>query len=145
MFIFLTLVSSTEEGHICRPSFVGWFSLISTSCFLYRWRVLDEPRSDSWLRKPPAWGDTSHEAPCTGRVVSTNNSPMVVVGENDIFPGWGIMKKVMTCRESQLQEVRREQTGFFFGDFFERKTRGVLGEEGHSVPTVRFSWVWVIV
>uniref|UniRef100_F6HU13 Uncharacterized protein n=1 Tax=Vitis vinifera TaxID=29760 RepID=F6HU13_VITVI len=30
-----------------------------------KWRVLEEPRGDSWLRKPAAWGDTSHEAPCT--------------------------------------------------------------------------------
>ena len=51
-----------------------------------------------------------------------------MTGEQRSADGW------QENREKRKRGVRVED-----GDFFERKTRGVLGEEGHSIPTVRFS------
>ena len=112
--LFLKITRFVNEFNaLCRCPFEAGSLIFLLVVFLCRWRAPKEPRGDARLRKPIAWGDTSHEAPGTD-----------VWRAQTTCPWWWLERMTCILNEAQWSRwwlVEKASYRGFLGGSLERK------------------------
>ena len=144
MFIFLTLVNSTEEGHSCRPPYGARFFVISQQLILTRWKPLMEPLVDLWMAAIESGSGIEEQwkmDTCYGILRPLWRSVWQLQGRRLLFgrAAWGDFYRKTETEGIQGREfsIREGVEGCVWdsrGGVFDRKYRWEL--EGKSKPEV---------